>query len=149
MVCCWVWDQITKLHLSNGWAPEFSATINPLVRGISGDLDSLATKPLQRLLVCLCYSELDGSEVSLTLRVLLAEMLGGAVLLIHKSDVILVTSPAIYAGVASKAGFSPIPVLARVHSTGPGVVGSDVADGQLHCPQSHNQGRCSLQAWAW
>ena len=123
IVCCWVWDQIPKLHLSNGWAPEFSATINPLVRGVSSDLDSLATKPLQRLLVCLCYSELDGSEVSLTLWVLLAEMLGGAVLLIHKSDVILVTSPAIYAGVASEAGFPPIPVLARVHSTGPGVIG--------------------------
>ena len=82
LVGCWVWDQITKLHLSDGWAPELSATINPLVRGISGDLDSLATKPLQRLLVGLCHSELDGGEVAFTLRVLLAEMLGGAVLLI-------------------------------------------------------------------
>ena len=118
LVGCWVWDQIPKLHLSDGWAPELSATINPFVRGVSGDLDSLAANSLQRLLVGLCHSELDGSEVAFTLWVLLAEMLGGAVLLIHKSDVILVTSPAIYAGMASKAGFSPIPVLARVHSTG-------------------------------
>ena len=29
-----------------------------------------------------------------------------------------------YAGVATEARFPPIPVLARVHSTGPGVVGS-------------------------
>ena len=123
LVGCWVWDQIPKLHLSDGWAPELSATINPLVRGVSGDLDSLAANSLQRLLVGLCHSELDGSEVAFTLWVLLAEMLGGAVLLVHKSDVILVASPAIDAGVASKAGFTPIPVLARVHCTGPGVIG--------------------------
>ena len=45
---------------------------------------------LINLIFCLCHSELDGGEVTLTLWVLLAEML------IHKSYVILVTSPATF-----------------------------------------------------
>ena len=72
--------------MSYGWALEFSAAINPLVRRISGDLDGLAANSLQRLLVGFSHSELDGSGVALTLRVLLAEMLGSAVLLVLMSS---------------------------------------------------------------
>ena len=73
-----VWDQVPKLHLSNGRAPKFPATIYSFVWRISGNLDSLAKNSLERLLVC--HLELYGSEVALALRVLLVEMLGGAVL---------------------------------------------------------------------
>ena len=75
-----VWDQVPKLHLSNGRAPKFPATFYSFVWRISGNLDSLATNSLERLLVCFCHLELYGSEVALALRVLLVEMLGGAVL---------------------------------------------------------------------
>ena len=77
-----VWDQVPKLHLSNSRAPKFPPTIYSLVWRISGNLDSLATNSLERLLVGFCHLELDGGEVALTLRVLLAEMLGSTVLLV-------------------------------------------------------------------
>ena len=110
--------------MSDGRAPEFSATINSLIWRICCNLDSLATHPLKRLLVGLGDLKLDGGNVTLKLRVFLLEMLGGAVLEVLESDVILVTTPAINAGVATEARFSLIPVLTRVHSTGPGVVGT-------------------------
>ena len=75
-----VWDQVPKLHLSNSRVPKFPPTIYSLVWRISGNLDSLATNSLEMLLVSFCHLELDGGEVALTLRVLLVEMLGGAVL---------------------------------------------------------------------
>ena len=102
VVCCWVWNQVTKCHLSNSRAPEFTATINPLIWRISCNLDSLTTNPLQGLLIGLCHLEFYGSDVSFTLWVLLLEMLSSAVLEILESDVIFMTASAVNAGVAPK-----------------------------------------------
>ena len=49
-------------------------------------------------------------------------MLGGAVLEVLESDVILVTTSAVYAGVATKARFSSISLLTRVYNAGAGVI---------------------------
>ena len=109
--------------MSDRRAPELSATVYLLIWRICCNLYSLSTNPLKRLLIGFCDLELDGGNVTLTLRVLLLEMLGGPVLEVLEPDVILVTTSAVNAGVATEARFSPISVLTRVHCAGPGVVG--------------------------
>ena len=59
----------------------------------------------------------------LTLRFLQMEMLGGAVLEVLQSDVILVAASAVNAGVATEARFSSVSVLTLVHSAGASVIG--------------------------